>query len=379
MKQYRIAEPGAMPHGPYAETMVKRAFERGLYPEGTLIWSEDMPRWQPIEEFFTPKRAEPPPLPAGHSAPPVPPAQTSRSAVSDEEGNAPLPRRPFVKPRKRRSFLLHPQTQMKTIADSPESDVTPDDSPTNQGTATEETDLEESSSSSAHSENDRTESEDTEEPSQSPSLAAPAPDKTAIIKSFNKVDILFWALLLIGIPGGIIWRATNYNSPEVLWNRALDYAARDNMAESAELIEKAAEKGHAQAQLHLAHAYAKGEIVTQSHQWAFYWFMQAAEQGVAEAQYELGNCYYDGQGVAQSYRKAVSWYRKAAEQNHAWGLRNLGVCYELGTGVSQSRQIALNYYKKAKEAGADVEADLQRDKKKKTTQRNFPRFQVIYR
>lgn len=71
MKQYYIAEPGTSPHGPYNEDMVKRAFEHGMYPQGTLAWHEGASDWLPVEQFFAqPRRpATPPPLPSTHDAP----------------------------------------------------------------------------------------------------------------------------------------------------------------------------------------------------------------------------------------------------------------------------------------------------------------------
>lgn len=69
MKQYYVAEPGASPHGPYAEAMVKRAFEHGMYPPGTKLWWEGAENWTPVEYVWgdAVKQAEPP------SAPPPPP------------------------------------------------------------------------------------------------------------------------------------------------------------------------------------------------------------------------------------------------------------------------------------------------------------------
>ena len=65
MKQYYVAEPSASPHGPYAEAMVKRAFEHGMYPPGTKLWWEGAPEWVPMEAIFCkePQHTVPPPPP----------------------------------------------------------------------------------------------------------------------------------------------------------------------------------------------------------------------------------------------------------------------------------------------------------------------------
>lgn len=63
MQEYFVTEPGASPHGPYAEAMVKRAFEHGMYPHGTKVWWEGAENWTPIEFVFgnRAKDAAPPP------------------------------------------------------------------------------------------------------------------------------------------------------------------------------------------------------------------------------------------------------------------------------------------------------------------------------
>ena len=47
------------------------------------------------------------------------------------------------------------------------------------------------------------------------------------------------------------------------------------------------------------------------------WYRKAAEQGHAEAQLWLGNCYYLGEGVPKDEAEAERWWRKAAEQGQA--------------------------------------------------------------
>lgn len=54
MKQFHIADPGEFPHGPYDEPMVRRAFEHGMYPEGTMVWREEADDWEHIENIFGP-------------------------------------------------------------------------------------------------------------------------------------------------------------------------------------------------------------------------------------------------------------------------------------------------------------------------------------
>lgn len=73
MKQYYVAKNGVQ-EGPYEEAALKADAAAGKYPKGTLIWSEGMPGWEPIEAHFQLPAAPPTPPAVPDSAPaPVPP------------------------------------------------------------------------------------------------------------------------------------------------------------------------------------------------------------------------------------------------------------------------------------------------------------------
>jgi hypothetical protein len=57
--------------------------------------------------------------------------------------------------------------------------------------------------------------------------------------------------------------------------------------------------------------------VAQSYTEAAKWYRKAAEQGHAEAQVQLGVLYSNGLGVAANTAEATKWLLKAAEQGHA--------------------------------------------------------------
>jgi S1-C subfamily serine protease len=86
--------------------------------------------------------------------------------------------------------------------------------------------------------------------------------------------------------------------------------------------------------------YANGQGVPQDHREAVNWYRKAAEQGHASAQLNLGVMYDNGQGVPQDHREAVNWYRKTAEQGDARAQYNLGLMYAKGQGVSKDYQLA---------------------------------------
>ena len=98
---------------------------------------------------------------------------------------------------------------------------------------------------------------------------------------------------------------------------------------------RAAERGHADAQLQLGRMYDNGEGVPQNHAQALQWYARAAEQGYGPAQYQLGNMYFNGEGVLLDYNQAVRWFTRAAEQGIPGAQISLGRMYAHGEGVQQ--------------------------------------------
>jgi TPR repeat protein len=73
-------------------------------------------------------------------------------------------------------------------------------------------------------------------------------------------------------------------------------------------------------------------------------FRKAAELGHAQAQVSLGHFYEAGQGVPKDYTEALQWYRKAAEQKGKHALCSIGVLYQFGKGVPQDLDEAATWY-----------------------------------
>ncbi|MBI4623089.1 MAG: sel1 repeat family protein [Verrucomicrobia bacterium] len=61
--------------------------------------------------------------------------------------------------------------------------------------------------------------------------------------------------------------------------------------------------------------------------------VERAQKGDADAQLHLGLMYATGRGVVRDSTEAVKWYRKAAEQGNATAQGNLGSFYANGEGV----------------------------------------------
>ena len=99
--------------------------------------------------------------------------------------------------------------------------------------------------------------------------------------------------------------------------RLLRGSEQENAKQVAQIVRfyrLAAERGHAEAQYHLASRYYAGYGVPKDIGQSARWFRRAAEQGHERAQYKLGGMYSKGEGVPQDTEQAAKWYRHAAEQ-----------------------------------------------------------------
>ena len=166
------------------------------------------------------------------------------------------------------------------------------------------------------------------------------------------------------------YSSDKYNKTAILW------------------YQKAAMRGHIDAQIKLARCYEEGYGVYKDIEAAIKWYKKAADKGdsiakqrylklryadkIYEAviryrmellvaadndnrnsQYLLGewlSCHND----QSSYREeAFFWYEKAAKNGHVDAMLKLGECYENGTGVYSNYYEAIRWYKKAAKSGND--------------------------
>jgi TPR repeat protein len=76
------------------------------------------------------------------------------------------------------------------------------------------------------------------------------------------------------------------------------------------------EDENSNAQFIIGEMYYNGLGVKENHAEAAIWIHKAAEQGNPEAQYVIGQMYYNGLGVKEDHAEAIIWFRKAAKQGH---------------------------------------------------------------
>lgn len=118
--------------------------------------------------------------------------------------------------------------------------------------------------------------------------------------------------------------------------------------EAVKLYRIAAEQGNADGQFGLALCYGAGALWTGSNPAeAAKWAAKAAQQGHAEAQIKLGEFYSRGYGVPKDPAEAAKWFRTAAEQGHRYAQLLLAKRLEDGLGVARNYEQALKWYEKA--------------------------------
>lgn len=164
-------------------------------------------------------------------------------------------------------------------------------------------------------------------------------------------------------------KAAEHGIADAVYELSLCYEEGEGTApfpeKAQELLEKAAELGHMEAQFRLAMQFYEGHTVVcdikieKNYEKAVYWLEKGAAQGDNFAQYYLGLCYENGTGVGQNYEKAVSLYHRAAdcEYPQAEAIFELAHCYETGHGVKLNIPRAIELYRRAAEEG-DIRAAL---------------------
>lgn len=119
-------------------------------------------------------------------------------------------------------------------------------------------------------------------------------------------------------------------------------------AREVEDYRKAAEGGDVRALYELASCYKRGFGVSADEEKARELLQKAAEKGYAMAQVDFASGYCRGDAA-----KEVEWWTKAAEQGHAGGMCCLAACYQEGRGVPQDAAKAEEYLKRAAELGSE--------------------------
>src|SRR5882724_4957603 len=141
-------------------------------------------------------------------------------------------------------------------------------------------------------------------------------------------------LFFVALAGFLIWsrheaQLVDQRNPAILNILGMRFEKGEgvtkNLQKAAELYQKAADQGHADAQCNLGLLYQKGEGVPKDIRKAAELFEKAADQGDADAQFGLGLLYQNGAGVPTDLEKATELYQKAADQGFEQAIFRLAV------------------------------------------------------
>ncbi|KAG0376719.1 hypothetical protein BGX24_007313 [Mortierella sp. AD032] len=106
-----------------------------------------------------------------------------------------------------------------------------------------------------------------------------------------------------------------------------------------EWYSKAAEQGHAEAQLRMGEYYSEGFAVPKDYAKAMEWFHKSARQGYCDAQYKVGSMHSSGEGAPQDKNKALDWFLKAANGGHAGARERVVFLREQGYSVPTEKSM----------------------------------------
>lgn len=128
--------------------------------------------------------------------------------------------------------------------------------------------------------------------------------------------VIRWNVLpsVVAVAFAMAWPAlpAGAATPEEGFREARKIFVRGDVVGAMPLLRKAADAGHAEAQVLLAQILDKAEFDTE----AIAYFRKAALQGSAEGEFGLGSMYAGGEGTARDEREALRWYRLAAGRGH---------------------------------------------------------------
>jgi len=127
-----------------------------------------------------------------------------------------------------------------------------------------------------------------------------------------------------------------------------------NFAAAVKHLEKAADKGHVDAQLQLGRCFWQGSPVKDLKK-SVWWYEQAANQGNPHAQLAMGRCYENGvpEVLNKDLGKAARWYDQAADNGISSAKISALKCWAQSGSVDAQYQLAAAY-----ERGEDTATDL---------------------
>ncbi|KAJ8575335.1 hypothetical protein ON010_g3872 [Phytophthora cinnamomi] len=153
-----------------------------------------------------------------------------------------------------------------------------------------------------------------------------------------------------------ILHGVQQEQPESLYLLAMvkfyGHGVEQNVGAAVTLLERAAERGHRDAEFALGVLYGRGEGVPRSDSLSASWLAKSAARGHTDAKWMLATwcrMYNEGRGVTEDVGRAVELLQEAANSGSAQAKFHLGVMHEYGRGVPQDFRRAAELYQQAHE------------------------------
>lgn len=138
-----------------------------------------------------------------------------------------------------------------------------------------------------------------------------------------------WSFMVLGIIFSVLFGS----KAEADTRKGITAYQRGDYERALQELEKAAQKGDAQAYYNLGIFYREGKATPPDLKRSFEMYKRGAEKGSVLAAFNLGQAYRKGEGVAVDYAEAARWYEFAAKRSDYRAGNELGILYVEGKGV----------------------------------------------
>lgn len=132
----------------------------------------------------------------------------------------------------------------------------------------------------------------------------------------------------------------------------LAFKAR-SYGEALEMLLRAAENGHREAQFICGQFYQRGLAADADCKRALAWYRRAARQGLLQAQLSCAVMYEEGMGTDINMKRALYWYEQAAKQGAVDAQLKCGRMYYYGRAETRNPQKARRWLEMAAGQGCE--------------------------
>ena len=144
-----------------------------------------------------------------------------------------------------------------------------------------------------------------------------------------------WISALVCAATALCFALTAFAAAEDDYREGLKFYRTGDVTTAMARLKKAADIGHAQAQVLLADILDQAEFNDD----AVNYYRKAAEQGNPDGEFGLGNMYANGEGVKRDVAEARKWIARAADKKHPRATTVLAQAYiSGGLGIEEKER-----------------------------------------